>query len=225
MKAAVALGSIERLERLLDQNERKQAGAPAPDPARFAGFSTLRLDSGIFAYPESGSGFKVGPLDRRSGAARDVPGGRQRLRQVDLAQAADRPLPAAGGGSAWTTSRCGRLDRRLPRALRLIFSDFHLFDRLYGIGDRDPAEVKALIARMGLADKMAYRDGRFTNLDLSTGQRKRLALIASFLEDRPIYVFDEWAADQDPEFRARFYEEIIPELTARGQDRDRRDPR
>ena len=52
---------------------------------------------------------------------------------------------------------------------------------------------------------------------LVTGQRKRLALIVALLEDKPIYVFDEWAADQDAEFRQRFYEQIIPDLVARGK--------
>jgi len=52
---------------------------------------------------------------------------------------------------------------------------------------------------------------------LSTGQRKRLALISSLLEDRPIVMFDEWAADQDPHFRKHFYEDIIPSLRASGK--------
>jgi putative ATP-binding cassette transporter len=219
MKAAVALGSIERLERLLDQNEHQDAGAPPPDPARFAGFSTLRLENGLFAYPESESSFQVGPLDLeiRRGTSTFLVGGNG-CGKSTLLKLLTGLYPLQHGrisldGEPVTAESIGSY-RELYTC---IFSDFHLFDRLYGLGDRDPAEVQRLIARMGLADKVAYRDGRFTNLDLSTGQRKRLALIASFLEDKPIYVFDEWAADQDVEFRARFYEEIIPDLTARGK--------
>ena len=59
--------------------------------------------------------------------------------------------------------------------------------------------------------------GKFTNTDLSTGQRKRLAYIAAILEDKPIYVFDEWAADQDPAFRKLFYEKFLNDLRSIGK--------
>ena len=219
MKAAVALGSIERLERLLDQNEHQEAGAPPPDPGRFAGFSTLRLQNGVFAYPESESSFQVGPLNLeiRRGTSTFVVGGNG-CGKSTLLKLLTGLYPLQGGRISLDDEPVtAELIDAYRELYTCIFSDFHLFDRLYGLGDRDPAEVRQLIARMGLADKVDYRDGRFTNLDLSTGQRKRLALIASFLEDKPIYVFDEWAADQDVEFRARFYEEIIPDLTARGK--------
>jgi putative pyoverdin transport system ATP-binding/permease protein len=74
-----------------------------------------------------------------------------------------------------------------------------------------------LIHDMEIEDKTQFVGGRFTHLNLSTGQRKRLALISALLEDREIYVFDEWAADQDPVFRKRFYEEIIPALKRQGK--------
>lgn len=98
-----------------------------------------------------------------------------------------------------------------------IFADFHLFDRLYGLENVDPAKVNALIARMRLDDKVTFQDGRFSNLQLSTGQRKRLAMIVALLEDRDIYVFDEWAADQDWEFRDTFYTQLLPELKGLGK--------
>jgi putative ATP-binding cassette transporter len=47
---------------------------------------------------------------------------------------------------------------------------------------------------------------------LSMGQRKRLALIYALMEKRDVMVLDEWAAEQDPHFRAYFYEQIIPVL-------------
>jgi putative ATP-binding cassette transporter len=99
-----------------------------------------------------------------------------------------------------------------------VFTDFHLFDRLYGLPDGvDDAQVNAWIERMGLAGKTRCEAGRFTHTDLSTGQRKRLAFIAAVLEGRPICLFDELAADQDPAFRRRFYEELLPELKALGR--------
>jgi putative ATP-binding cassette transporter len=70
---------------------------------------------------------------------------------------------------------------------------------------------------MQLEHKTSWHDGHFENQELSTGQKKRLALIVSLLEDKPIYVFDEWAADQDPEFRKFFYDTLLPELKSRGK--------
>jgi len=60
-------------------------------------------------------------------------------------------------------------------------------------------------------------NGAFSTTSLSLGQQKRLALLTAYLEDRPIYVFDEWAADQDPLFKQVFYHEILPELRRKGK--------
>ena len=70
--------------------------------------------------------------------------------------------------------------------------------------------------RLEIAHKVSVKDGAFSTTDLSTGQRKRLALVHAYLEGRPVLVFDEWAADQDPTFRHLFYTELLPELRAKG---------
>ena len=98
-----------------------------------------------------------------------------------------------------------------------VFSDYHLFDRLYGMDDVDPARVTAELERMQLLKKVRFENGRFSTLELSSGQRKRLALAVGVLEDRPILVFDEWAAEQDPTFREFFYRSILPSLRAEGR--------
>lgn len=51
----------------------------------------------------------------------------------------------------------------------------------------------------------------------SKGQSKRMSLILALMECKPILILDEWAADQDPEFRKYFYEEIIPFLKSKGK--------
>jgi len=98
-----------------------------------------------------------------------------------------------------------------------VFSDYHLFDRLYGMGDIEPARVTAELVRLQLQQKVHFENGRFSTLELSSGQRKRLALAVAVLEDRPILVFDEWAAEQDPGFREVFYRSILPSLRAEGR--------
>ena len=99
-----------------------------------------------------------------------------------------------------------------------IFHDFYLFDRLFGIDPKRLAERgDEYLARVGLRDKVSIIGDRYSTIELSAGQRKRLALVSSYLEDKPIYLFDEWAADQDPRFKRIFYTEILPELKARGK--------
>lgn len=98
-----------------------------------------------------------------------------------------------------------------------IFSDFHLFKRLYGLSQVQPERAQALIDKLQLTERVTLQDGEFSSLALSTGQRKRLALVVALLEDRPVYFFDEWAADQDPEFRRYYYEELLPELRQKGK--------
>jgi len=99
-----------------------------------------------------------------------------------------------------------------------IFSDFHLFDRLYGLKDNFNQErLDELMKIMELDHKLTIEDYQFSTLDLSTGQKKRLAMIVSILEDKPIYIFDEWAADQSPRFRKYFYNNLLPSLRNEGK--------
>ncbi|SAL72763.1 cyclic peptide transporter [Caballeronia peredens] len=100
----------------------------------------------------------------------------------------------------------------------VVFSDFYLFDALLGMRVHDiDATARALLDELQLAHKVRIENGAFSTLDLSQGQRKRLALLVAYLEDRPFYLFDEWAADQDPLFKDVFYRRLLPELKAKGK--------
>lgn len=108
----------------------------------------------------------------------------------------------------------------------VVFSDFFLFDSLLGI---DPAEpdgglegeldrrAREYLERLEIDHKVAVRDGVLSTTSLSQGQRRRLALLTAYLDDNPVFVFDEWAADQDPAFKRVFYLELLPELRRRGK--------
>ncbi len=100
-----------------------------------------------------------------------------------------------------------------------VFYDFHLFERLYGRRTIDPAVVEQTLTYLHIADKTGFDAvaGRFTTRMLSTGQKRRLAMAVALLENRPVFVFDEWAADQDPEFREIFYRRILPDLKTAGR--------
>lgn len=114
------------------------------------------------------------------------------------------------------------IDRDWINSLRnevtAIYTDFYLFERLLGTTkSADKETVEHFLKVLKLDHIVDFENGRFSTLDLSDGQRKRLALLISFLEDKQIYVFDEWAADQDPEFKKIFYYEILANLKHKGK--------
>lgn len=100
----------------------------------------------------------------------------------------------------------------------ILFPDFHIFSGLYGLKPA-PERVRALLARMALPETVRYdgETGRFSTTALSSGQRKRLALVCAILEDRPVLLFDEVAADFDHHFRDMFYTELLPDLKREGR--------
>lgn len=99
-----------------------------------------------------------------------------------------------------------------------MFFDFFLFETLLGFDNLEGnGKAHEYLKLLDLHHKVSIKDGKFSSLNLSQGQRKRLALLVAYLEDRPFYVFDEWAADQDPVFKKIFYTEILPSLKSRGK--------
>jgi len=100
----------------------------------------------------------------------------------------------------------------------VVFADFFLFDQLLGLeGVAGDAQARLYLEKLQLSHKVQISNGSLSTLDLSTGQRQRLALLTAYLEDRPVYLFDEWAAGQDPEFKELFYRQLLPELRSRGK--------
>ena len=107
---------------------------------------------------------------------------------------------------------------RYRQLFSVVYSDFFLFESLLGLEDpRSDERGKHYLEKLQLDHKLEIKEGSFSTTELSQGQRKRLALLTSYMEDRPFYVFDEWAADQDPVFKRFFYQELLPELKARGK--------
>lgn len=99
-----------------------------------------------------------------------------------------------------------------------VFSDFFLFDRLLGLQMRGrDRQAERYLEKLHLEHKVQIQEGQLSTTALSQGQRKRLALLTAYLENRPIYLFDEWAADQDPSFKEIFYHQYLQELKAQGK--------
>jgi putative ATP-binding cassette transporter len=100
----------------------------------------------------------------------------------------------------------------------VVFSDFYLFESLLGLHTpKLDEQARNYLLQLHLDHKVEVENGVLSTTALSQGQRKRLALLTAYLEDRPFYVFDEWAADQDPVFKEIFYLQLLPELKAKGK--------
>ena len=113
---------------------------------------------------------------------------------------------------------CDAMRQNYRQLFAVVFAEPVLFGSLLGLeAGCDASRVDALLRHLELDKVVSVTDGILSSTDLSKGQRKRLALLTAYLEDRPIYVFDEWAADQDPLYKRVFYEEILPNLQRQGK--------
>jgi len=183
-------------------------------------FDTIEMRNMVFRYVDKFSdiAFEIGPIDftLKAGELVFITGGNGSGKSTFL-----RVLSGIYAPDSGEVLLDGRLITDATRdryrgLMSAIFFDYHLFRRLYGIPDADPAEVARLLALFRLSDKTSLTNGEFRTLDLSGGQRRRLALIVSLLEKRPIMLLDEWTAEQDPEFRRKFYDELLPEMMQAG---------
>jgi putative ATP-binding cassette transporter len=179
-----------------------------------------------FDAPEGGEAFTLGPIDLtlRRGEMVFVVGdngsGKTTLIKLLLGLYAPQSGDVLIDGSAVKPE--GRDDYR--QLFTTVFSDFYLFEDLVAGEESEggagmevlPETALPYLERLEIAHKVSLKNGAFSTTDLSTGQRKRLALVHAYLEGRPVLVFDEWAADQDPTFRHLFYTELLPELRAKG---------
>lgn len=220
-RAAVAARKLEQLEQELGETRHElEAASGSPDiPATPR---NLELRAITYSYRRDGEDhdFVVGPIDLELAPGEVVfliggnGSGKTTLAKllVGLYQAEEGQI--FYGGEEVTEER-----RDLYRQnFAAIFADFYLFDDLLGLEEEGLEDAaSAYLEELQLDHKVRIEGRRFSTLDLSQGQRKRLALLTAYLEDRPIYLFDEWASDQDPVFREIFYREILADLKQRGK--------
>ena len=219
MKADVAVNNLYALEARLD------TATDEDDHQNFEfaneKFQHIKFSNVCFEYQDvqGVSQFKVGPIDLEfeQGEIVFIIGGNGSGKSTLMKVLTGLYYPSQGNIMVDDEVLDHDLYHNYRELFSIIFTDFHLFDRLYGLEEVDRKKVKSLLAKMELSLKTNYRDGAFTTTDLSTGQRKRLAYVAAMLDDKQIYVFDEWAADQDPVFRKFFYEVLLPELRDQGK--------
>ena len=215
-----ANAAADRLQKLVA--DLSATAASLPDTANvLTHFGVIEMRNIVFRYVDkfSDTAFHIGPIDftLRSGELVFITGGNGSGKSTLLRVLAGL-YPPDSGEITLDGMRINGHTRDTYRSLfSAIFFDYHLFHRLYGIADPDPAEVNRLLTQFRLEAKTSLAHGEFRTLDLSSGQRRRLALIVSLLERRPILLLDEWTAEQDPEFRRKFYDELIPQLMQAGK--------
>jgi cyclic peptide transporter len=220
----MGLGSLRHIERVGLDVRAEVDSAPSPREAALpaaAPWRRIRAEGLCYRYPgEADVGFGIGPidLDIRRGEMVFFVGGNGSGKSTLLLLLCGLLSPSAG--RLLLDGRAVTDELSSYRGLFAgVFGDFHLFAHVLGadgqcLSDR---EVEALLQRLQLESKVQVRQGKLSTLALSTGQRKRLALLQAYADDRDVYFFDEWAADQDPQSRAHFYDVLLPDLKRRGK--------
>lgn len=218
-QASIALQQIEKLGLSLSASDISEATGPTEAQPRWQSLEMVGVTHSYYRELEEGA-FTLGPIDLT-------------LRPGELIF-----LTGSNGSGKTTFAKllCGlyapesgeiRLDGRRIEAgniddyrqyFSVLFAEFYLFDQLLGLNQPDlDDKARDYLGKLQLTHKVKVEDGKLSTTELSHGQRKRLTLLTAYLEDRPIYIFDEWAADQDPAFREIFYRGMLPELKARGK--------
>ena len=212
--ARVSLRSITQIFNALSKEQAVDEIRPLPE------WSTVRFSNVSYHYTNEDGGFTLGPIDMElaRGEITFIVGGNGSGKSTLCKLLALHYTPTSGDIQFGDV----KMDRESLNSGRqyvsAIFTDYYLFDRLLSnLHAVDERLVNRYLTELEIERKVKIENGRFSTLKLSDGQKKRLALLVTFLEDRDIYIFDEWAADQDPMFKQVFYHHILAELKARNK--------
>jgi putative ATP-binding cassette transporter len=219
-RASVGLERINELGLKLSSSGKEEDAQAIPPSLPL--IESLELHGVVHTYwrEDEDTPFKLGPIDMsvERGELLFLTGGNGSGKTTLAKIIAGLYVPEAGevrlNGETITDD-----NREFYREhFSMVFSDFYLFNSLMGLEHPQlDAQVDDYLSTLQLANKVKVKDGTLSTLELSQGQRKRLALLTAYLEDRPIYIFDEWAADQDPQFKEIFYKKLLPELKSRNK--------
>lgn len=216
-QANAAAGNIRAIEDSL--NKASRPSPPMREP--IGPFRTITFKDVTFEHDDAtgAATFSEGPINLtlRAGETTFVTGGNGSGKSTLIKLLIGLYQPSSGSIEVDGKPIDDAMLEAYRNMFAVVFSDYHLFKRLYGMMEASQERIDGLLDLLEIRDKTKVVAGEFETLDLSGGQRKRLALLVALLEDRPVVVLDEWAADQDPVFRRKFYEEMLPELKRLGK--------
>lgn len=215
-RASVALNKIKVLEGQLETSESEEHKAP---PAEVASLICHSVSHTYLREQEDGR-FTLGPfnLNLKAGELIFITGGNGSGKTTLALLLTGLYKPEGGEVALDDVLSSTQQNHYYRQHFAAVFTDFCLFEHL--LDSDSPAimqKAQEYLAHLQLDHKVTIENGQLSTVDLSTGQRKRLALLAAYLDDRPCYLFDEWAADQDPVFKRFFYTKILPDLKQRNK--------
>jgi putative pyoverdin transport system ATP-binding/permease protein len=218
-QAKVSLQRIEELGLSLDSGNREN---DSTQTRMATTLNQLELSGVTHTYrgEKDGNTFTLGPIDLSFSAGELVfiTGGNGSGKSTLAKLLTGLYIPE--DGEIWLNGERVTDETRVSyrQFFSAVFSDFHLFQRLPGSDANDfDTQAHGYLEQFQIDHLVKVEAGMLSTLALSHGQRKRLALLSVYLEDRPFYLFDEWASDQDPTFKAIFYTQMLPELKLRGK--------
>lgn len=186
-------------------------------------FHTLALRGACFDYAaepgEAGeAGVRLGPIDLslRSGKIVIITGGNGSGKTTLAKLLSGLYAPSEGSVLLDGVVLKSDVAAVLRQCASAIFSDFFVLP-YEGHRSEVDVDLASWEQRLGLDDKLSAASEWRSAPRLSQGQRKRLALLNLVAQDKPVCLFDEWAADQDKGYRDLFYRQLLRELAARGK--------
>lgn len=173
-------------------------------------WSSISLENVSFKY--EGGGFSINSISAefKKGEVTFIVGGNGSGKSTLAKLLSLHYHPSSGEIFFGNQILCNKNLEDAREQISSIYTDFYLFPKIYE--NYDQTEIDEYLRYLDLTDKVKIVNGVFSTTNLSDGQRKRLALLTLLIEDRPIYIFDEWAADQDPQFKKMFYYSVLPSL-------------
>ena len=217
VRAKVSLQEIENLELSKSTTENKAINQNISNTA----WNKISFENVSFKYAEANNQFSVGPVDLtiNKGETIFVTGGNGSGKSTFMHVLLGLYKPTSGSVSVDNNVVNDSNIKQYLEKMAIVLPDFYLYNALLDgqgkVVKQD--DIQVLLKRFQLEDKVECNEYGYQSVNFSMGQRKRLALISAILEDKDIYVLDEWAADQDPHFRHVFYTQIIPWLKAKGK--------
>ena len=218
--------SLKKVDKLFSQlpveevTVEPQAGQESAQQS-LNNWQTLKFKDVVYQYGNNDKGFKIGPLnfEIKRGELTFIVGGNGSGKSTLSKLITQHYLPVDGevyfddklinSGNLGAARQC----------ISAIYSDYHLFNRILQNDDEQKlkAKIEQYLVSLKIDHKVSYANGEFSTLNLSDGQKRRLALLVAYIDDKDLYLFDEWAADQDPVFKDIFYNDILSELKAQGK--------